>query len=468
MYSRLSVWSGWGRYWPDLRFGTRTLFVGFTVICIAVGWGSLKWYRNFRHEQALAAIEKVGGQVVKKDGIVGRVYLANPEIDDKAFGELIPHLRFVRGMRELDLVKLPITDRSVEWFFGFPDLEELYLFETGISDDGVERITAAMPHVAVKLEQPDPIASKLAATNIYRHAIIALAADRSGRRIVTGSGDGTLRWWSLPELAKPKETAAHTKWLFTAAFAPGNKLLFTAGGDGYIRSWDTASGARVGELAAHDDDVHAIGFSKDGKTLYSAGDDMTVRRWTHGDPVASAIVIGEHAEQIPCLAVHPLTGNVVTGSRDETIAWWNPQSGKRIRTLDDHSGDVMSLAFSFDGALLASASYDGTVRVRRGSDGATQAVLRGHLHRVFSVDFGPEAKRLASGGVDGVIVWDLATRLPCFVYKAAQYVSAVRYVRGGEWLLATDAEGFLHVLDASTGRRVRKIATARAHFAVAR
>ncbi len=466
MFSHLSVRKPRRAIRERMRFGTRTLMAGFTVVCLAVGWGSLTWYRNYRHDQALTHIAELGGQLVTKDGAIDRVYLANPEIDDEKFAALISHLRYVRGMRELDLVNLPITDRSAELFYGFPELEELYLFETDISEAGTQAIADAMPHVDVKLEQPDPVATRIARTNIYPHAIVALATDRL--RVVTGSGDGTLRWWMLPDLERSKVTAAHECWLFAAAFSPGASMLTTAGGDDMIRMWDTSTGLQVGELVGHDDDVHALGYSLDGSTLYSAGDDMTLRRWQLGDPKAEPIVIGEHNEQIPCLVVHPTTGEVLTGSRDDTIGWWDPESGKQVRRLDDHDDDVKSLAFSRSGRLLASASCDGTVRLRRGDNGQTLAVLAGHSDRVFCVDFGPEAKRLASGGVDGVIVWDLETRLPRYTYAAAEYASAVQFVRGGEWLLATDARGYIHVIDAASGQRIRRIPTARAYMAFAR
>ncbi|MCO6046852.1 WD40 repeat domain-containing protein [Aeoliella sp. ICT_H6.2] len=452
--------------WPRFRFGTRTLFILFTLLSVGIGWGSLHFYRNYRHDRAMAAIREVGGRIAgEADGKVERVYLRNPDIDDAKLIELLAHLRYVRGMEELDLVELPITDEVAQQFYGLPRLQRLYLYQTDLSAQAVERIAKALPHVEVKLDKPDPVASGLAKTTIYRHAIMSLAVSFDGTQFVTGSGDGTLRWWSIHNLTDPDIIAAHKTWTFAAAYHPDGKRLVTGGGDNMIRVWDIQTHQQLAELAGHDDDVHALGFSPDGAELYSAGDDMTLRSWNLNDPAYAAEVVGMHDEQIPCLTVAGVSGEVLTGSRDETIGWWRPDSGERLRTLADHTGDVMSLALDAQQGVLASASYDGTVRIWDLANGRPQHVLSGHQGRVFHVALDSTGSRLASSGEDGVQVWDLEADAPLFAYAGARYVSTIAFANGDNWLLAADAEGFVHVIDTLSGKLYRKMATARAHGA---
>ena len=42
---------------------------------------------------------------------------------------------------------------------------------------------------------------------------------------------------------------------------------------------------------------------------------------------------------------------------------WDPATGECLRTLTGHTGEVVAVAFSPDGRLLATASSDGTARV---------------------------------------------------------------------------------------------------------
>lgn len=68
---------------------------------------------------------------------------------------------------------------------------------------------------------------------------------------------------------------------------------------------------------------------------------------------------------------------------------------------------VSALAFSPDGATLASGSDDHTVRLWAMSSHRTTAILQGHTVTVRAITFAADGTALASGGDDGtVILWD--------------------------------------------------------------
>jgi WD40 repeat protein len=82
--------------------------------------------------------------------------------------------------------------------------------------------------------------------------------------------------------------------------------------------------------------------------------------------------------------------------------------------LTGHSGPVRRVTFSPDGTLLASASWDSTIRLWNTSDPDNpQPVgqpLRGHTGIVTSVAFSPDGKTLASSSIDNTVrLWDLET-----------------------------------------------------------
>jgi WD40 repeat protein len=71
---------------------------------------------------------------------------------------------------------------------------------------------------------------------------------------------------------------------------------------------------------------------------------------------------------------------------------------------------VNAVAFSPDGTLLATASYDGTARIWDPATGTTRATLQGHTGPVNAVAFSPDGALLATASDDGTTrIWEVAT-----------------------------------------------------------
>jgi WD40 repeat protein/uncharacterized caspase-like protein len=116
--------------------------------------------------------------------------------------------------------------------------------------------------------------------------------------------------------------------------------------------------------------------------------------------------------KVRTVAVSPTGKEIATGSDDGLIRIWDASSFKLIRALKGHTGAVYSVDYWSDGTLLASAGWDGKVRVWDVKTGTESYTFDASVKQ-FSVAFSPQAplKYLASAGEDGYVrIWNWQTK----------------------------------------------------------
>ena len=116
----------------------------------------------------------------------------------------------------------------------------------------------------------------------------------------------------------------------------------------------------------------------------------------------------------PAAGLGPHLAAAAASLEGATLVTCRPQAPFRVRpvtrcaaSLPGHTESVLAVAFSPDGARLASGSGDTTVRLWDLSTSGPLAVLGGHAGWVLALAWSPDGRYLASGGMDaGVLVWD--------------------------------------------------------------
>ncbi|EFX00151.1 nacht domain containing protein [Grosmannia clavigera kw1407] len=135
-----------------------------------------------------------------------------------------------------------------------------------------------------------------------------------------------------------------------------------------------------------------------GTAVIHRADPVTCRATLHhGDSVS--IVVFSHNSRL-----------VASGSYDGTVKIWDVPSRRTVCTLRKHDGAIRGVAFSHDSLLMASGSSDQTIRLWDAATGRCIQSLVGHNHDVMSVAFMRESAFVVSGSRDcSVRIWDLAT-----------------------------------------------------------
>ena len=156
---------------------------------------------------------------------------------------------------------------------------------------------------------------------------------------------------------------------------------------------------------------------------------------------------------------------LASASWDGTIKLWDMKSGRELRTLAGHSWGVYRAVFSPDGKQLASASRDATVKIWDTATGSNTRTLVAESFAVKSVAWSPDGRLLASGGNDGVVkLWDAASLKELRALKHAWrngssgLVNCVLFSPDGKTLAARNWDGTVSLWEVNTGRETQSLA----------
>jgi len=142
--------------------------------------------------------------------------------------------------------------------------------------------------------------------------------------------------------------------------------------------------------------------------------------------------------------------------RESFIRIWDPATGQELRRLQGHQGDVNAVACNPAAQTVISASADGTLKEWRWQDGRSLATFRGHSAGVLCLSVTPDGKTLASGSDDKSIkIWDLAAHhLQQSIAGHGGPVSAVALAPAGNMVASGSLDSSARIWDVSTGREL--------------
>lgn len=226
---------------------------------------------------------------------------------------------------------------------------------------------------------------------------------RNGNRLVTAGQDGSLKIWAIhtdkPTLERTIQ-AHNGNVLAIAVSGFSNDLVASVGEDHAICLWNINDGVCQSTLESNASrNTGKLAFSPNGDLLAFIGLDFRVNIWNNRSGCVKELRATKFASDFQFSP----DGNLLAVAWHECIQFWDIATWEFQLILKRHESDILTIAFSRDGTLLASATDDGEIGIWNASSGQCITMIDDIFSPISSVSFSSDGNLLLSGTHGGTV-----------------------------------------------------------------
>ncbi|MDP8933339.1 MAG: AAA-like domain-containing protein [Cyanobacteriota bacterium] len=281
----------------------------------------------------------------------------------------------------------------------------------GVSSDIQMRVAIALEQAVYNFRERRRLQSQASTL-----AFASFSPD--SQTIVTATDDNYIKLWQNNGTLQATLTG-HTDKIRRAIFNPSGEIIVSASDDKTVKVWQK-NGKLIHDLKGHSGQITSVCLSPDRKIIASASADGTVKLWKINGKELSSFKV--ERGWITSASFSPDGQIIAAAGTDGTVKLWSlrkiveklPKEQsieartdiKLLRTLQIESDKIMSVTFSPDGAMLATASAGGTARIWS-KDGTPLSILK-HTSGLTNISFSPDSQMLLSASTDKMVrLWNI-------------------------------------------------------------
>ena len=304
----------------------------------------------------------------------------------------------------------------------------------------------------------------------HTSSVFYLNFGADGKTLISSDERNTIQIWRLDSFVCKPLLADDPPTADDVALDPTGHRVATVHGK-TIALWEIDSQRSQILVPDHQSNIFRLRFSMDGDYLLSISVNGELSLWESQTalplPPTPALARGVSLQVGP-------QADLLAAAEDEggmpVVHLYQRTTGALLApSLRGHREMIHGLALSPDGSRLATASFDGTVRVWETETGRESTpVLSDHTGRVLFARFSPDGRWLATGGTDNLLLlWDAQSgeRLNIHPFYHSNWVRCAAFSADGKTLASGDSDGKIYLWDLSRStplpghtKRVRDVA----------
>ncbi len=290
----------------------------------------------------------------------------------------------------------------------------------------------------------------------------ALAFSPDSRTLDTAHEDDSMQVWDMATGQCISKWQGFARAVSDVAWSPDSAAIAGGGNDGLVTIWDVAQPVPLHLLRGHKAIIWGVSWSSDGRWLASCSEDNTVRIWDAAKAVSELVVTDPALvdAQLFATAWSPDGERLAVATHRQGVLVYDRRA-RALQRVGNAAAPprIRRVAWSPDGRYLAASGEGGLIVVCNCEDYALRATLHGQRGMVTALAWSADGARLASGswghGKDHLWIWDTEswTQVAALA-DPSDLVNGVAWSADGERLVSAGSDGVLRWWDARSGQCV--------------